>query len=100
MIVKIENSPLKTKRYRITMDNGKIYDFGLKDGETYIDHKDKIKKLNYQKRHMANGKEKYLIANLIPSPALMSYYLLWTGTNLNDNINHLNKLLKGKKKTT
>jgi len=96
MITDIKKSNNKNKRYMVILDNGKKINFGLKDGETFIDHKDKIKKLNYQKRHMANEKEKYLINNMIPSPALMSYYLLWSGTNLNDNINQLNKLLKKK----
>jgi hypothetical protein len=93
MIVDIKASPLKTKRYRVFLDNGNYYDFGLKGGSTYLDHKDKVKRDNYIKRHYANPIEKRLIDNLIPSPALFSMYLLWGKyTNLNDNINHLNKL--------
>lgn len=99
MIIKIMNSDKPNKRYKILMDNGKTYDFGLKNGSTYIDHFDKIKRDNYLKRHYALKKERPFIDNLIPSAALFSFYLLWTGTNLNDNINQLNKLLKGKKAT-
>ena len=95
MIVKIINSPLKTKRFRVFLDNNKHYDFGLKNGNTFIDHFDEKKRLNYRKRHYGNKKEKYLIDNLIPSASLMSYYLLWgDSNNLFENIDALNKLLK------
>jgi hypothetical protein len=93
MIVDIKASPLKTKRYRVFMDNGKYYDFGLKNGNTYLDHHDKVIRENYIKRHYANPIENKLIDNLIPSPALFSMYLLWGKyTALKDNINHLNNL--------
>jgi hypothetical protein len=94
MIVKIIDSPLKNKRFRVFLDNNKYYDFGLKNGSTFIDHFDEKKRLNYRKRHYANKKEKYLIDNLIVSPALFSYYLLWgEHNNLFENIDELNKLL-------
>jgi len=99
MIIKIENSPLKNKRYRITMDNNKQYDFGLKDAinGTYIDHFDKIKRENYLKRHYALKKERPFIDNLIPSSALLSYFILWGPyTNINKNIDYLNGLWKKK----
>ena len=35
-IIKLEDSQLKSKRFRIYLDNNKHYDFGLKTGETYI----------------------------------------------------------------
>jgi hypothetical protein len=93
-IIKIEASPLKNKRYRVYLDNGLNYDFGLKNGSTYIDHKDAIKRTNYLKRHMANKIESKLIKNLVPSPSLFSAYLLWgKSTNLKDNIDYLNNLL-------
>ena len=67
MIIKIENSPLKNKRYRVIMDNDKTYDFGYKGvngfGNTYIDHGDVNIRENYRKRHYANDTEKTLIDN-------------------------------------
>ena len=94
-IIKLEDSQLKSKRFRIYLDNNKHYDFGLKTGETYIDHKDKIKRDNYRRRHYNSIKEQPYIQNLIPSPALFSYYLLWgDSSNINQNIKTLNKLLK------
>jgi hypothetical protein len=94
MIIKIIDSPLKNKRFRVFLDNNKYYDFGLKNGSTFIDHFDEKKRLNYRKRHYANIKEKYLIDNLIPSASLFSYYLLWgERINLFENIDALNKLL-------
>jgi len=95
MIVKVEDSPLKNKRFRVTMDNGKTYDFGLRWGSTFIDHADTKKKEAYQKRHLANGIEKQLIENKIASPSYLSFGLLWGKyPDLEKNVKHLNKLWK------
>jgi hypothetical protein len=95
MIESIKPSELKNKKYQITMDNGKKYDFGLKNGQTYIDHHDKIKRQNYLKRHFLNPNETHLITNLIPSPALFSFVILWgPTTSIEKNIEHLNKQWK------
>ena len=96
-IIKLINSPRKEKRYRVFLDNGEHYDFGLKNPTygTYIDHKDKVKRENYRARHKGNLSEKYLIENLIPSPALFSYWLLWgDSTLLEQNLKNLNKMFK------
>ena len=34
-IISIENSKRKNKRYRVYLDDGSYYDFGLKNGSTY-----------------------------------------------------------------
>ena len=94
-IVKIEKSPRKNKRFRVYLENNDYYDFGLLGASTYIEHHDKIKRENYRKRHLGNDRENYLIKNLIPSPSLFSYYLLWgDSTNIDENIKTLNKRLK------
>ena len=93
-IIKIEPSSLKTKRFKITLDDSTTYNFGLKGGSTYLDHQNKTKRENYRKRHSTNPLEKHLIDNYIPSPALFSYYILWgDSTDINKNINYLNKKL-------
>ena len=93
MIVKIIKSPIKHKRYRVFMDSGKYFDFGLDTGSTYIDHHDKAKRRNYLLRHLANPIENKLISNLVPSPSLFSAYLLWGKYNdLMKNIKYLNQL--------
>jgi hypothetical protein len=93
-IIHITKSNKKDKRFKVYLDNGDEYDFGLKDGETYIDHKDKVKRMNYWLRHLGNKKEKELIDNFTPSPALFSAYLLWgENSNLRDNIEWLNSKL-------
>ena len=92
-IVDITNSPLKNKRYRVFLNDGTHYDFGLKGGSTFIDHKDKLLKENYYLRHLANPQELYLVNNLIPSPSLFSMYLLWGKyPNLFKNIEYLDEL--------
>ena len=98
-IVQIIDSPLKTKRFRIYLDNDKHYDFGVKDKhETYIDHKDKVRRERYRLRHYNSERERPYIENIIPSSALFSYYIIWgETTSIKKNINHLNKLLKNKK---
>ena len=97
-IIKIEESPKLTKRYRVFLDNNSFYDFGLDDGPTYLDHSDKKKIDNYLKRHMANKTEFNLISNLVPSPSLFSAYLLWNTPNLDENKKILNELFKNKYK--
>ena len=75
------------------MDNGKKYDFGYHTGTTYIDGRSIVERNNYRARHLANATEKTLITNLVPSPALFAYYLLWGDTtNLEKNARHLNNL--------
>jgi len=97
MIIKIEKSPLKNKRFRVYMDNGKHYDFGINTKNTFIDHKDPVLKKNYLKRHLANPIERELINNLVPSPALFSAFLLWGKyTDLQKNIDYLNNLWEKK----
>ena len=98
MIVNIEPSKNKNKRFEVTLDNGRKFNFGLKDGQTYIDHHDKVKRENYLKRHLANKIENKLINDLIPSPALFSAFLLWgPSTSLEENIKQLNILMSRKK---
>ena len=94
MIQEVITSPLKTKKYRAIMSDGSKIDFGLKGSSTYLDHHDDKKRHNYRLRHQANDRENYLIQNVIPSPALLSFYLLWNTENLEHNILYLNQLLK------
>ena len=93
-IVRIADSPLKTKRFRIYLDNNKHYDFGVKDKhEAYIDHQDKVRRERYRLRHLNNDKEHELISNIIPSASLFSYYILWGDTtSIQKNIKILNRL--------
>ncbi len=96
LIKSIHPSSKSQKRYMIIYDNKK-YHFGLKDGSTYIDHKDIKKRDNYRKRHYY-GREKELIDNVIISPSLLSYYLLWGDSiDINENLKNLNKLLNKNK---
>ena len=85
-------SNLKDKRFFVLLNNNKKYHFGYKFGETFLDHKDERKKEGYQKRHLGNETERKRIEKLIPSPALFSFYLLWSGSNLIENIKYLNHL--------
>jgi len=97
MIKEIKKSDKLNKRFKVILDNGKIFDFGLKNGSTYIDHNDKKLRDNYIKRHYNLKKEQPFIKNLIPSPALFSFYLLWGPyTTINKNIDNLNNILMNK----
>lgn len=94
-IIHITKSNKKDKRFKVYLDNGDEYDFGLKGGQTYIDEQNKVKRMNYWLRHIANDKENQLINDIEPSPSVFSAYLLWGKyTNLDDNINWLNSLFK------
>jgi len=94
VITSITASPFKYKRFRVHLSDLKHFDFGLQGASTYIDHYRKKLKSNYKARHYANKAEHYLIDNMIPSPALFSYYLLWGPyTSLKKNAIYLNNLL-------
>jgi len=94
MIVEITDSKKPSKRFCVTMNNGKKFDFGLKNGSTYIDHHDKRLRANYWKRHLANKTEYERITNFIPSNALFSaMLLLCNSTSLQINIQNLNHFL-------
>ena len=97
-IIKLIDSPRMKKRFRTYSDDNSKYDFGLKgEGRTYIDHHDKVKRQNYRRRHYNSVREQPFIKNIIPSPALFSYYILWgDSTSIDQNIKILNKMLKTK----
>jgi hypothetical protein len=70
----------------------------VKGSKTYLDHHNQFLRERYRERHLANEKEYYLIDNAIMSPALLSYYISWGGyRKLEDNIQHLNNILRLKK---
>jgi hypothetical protein len=95
MIISLISSSKQNKRFKAVFDDGKEIDFGLKGGKTYIDHKDRDKKINYWRRHWANKTERKLIKNLIPSPALLSAMILWgPSPDLDKNIDYLNQLFR------
>ena len=78
--MEIYESKRKDKRF-MAIIKGKKYHFGLRNGSTYIDHKDKTRRENYIKRHIV--RENW---NLINSGSL-SRYLLWgSSTSLEKNI--------------
>jgi hypothetical protein len=61
--------------------DGRTIHFGLKAGQTYIDHQDKKKRENYIKRHQVN--EDWTT----PNAGSLSRFLLWgDSTDLNTNI--------------
>jgi hypothetical protein len=92
-IINIEHSNAENKRFRVHLNNGETYNFGLEGASTYIDHRDKKTRANYRARHYAT--EQDFIDNLEPSPALFSYMLLWgPSTSLDKNVKSLNKLFK------
>ena len=99
-IVNIQASTRAHKRYKATLNNGKIINFGLDTGSTYIDHHSIHLRTNYRKRHYASQREKPLLENLTPSASALSYYLLWgDSTSLSENIQRLNRLWSKKKAT-
>lgn len=101
-ITKIERSNRLSKRFKAILDNGQEFHFGQEFADnthpiTYIDGASKEKRDNYLKRHLGNRIEANLIQNLIPSPSLFSFYLLWNTNSLNENVKILNKLLNSRR---
>ena len=99
-IIDVEEQEGARKRFTLTMlEYGKLkkYQFGQPNGTTYIDGATKQVRDNYRKRHLANKTELDRITNLIPSPALFSYYILWGDTqSYFKNIKLLNEMFKQK----
>jgi hypothetical protein len=96
MISQVIKSDRKGKKYKAILTDGKEIHFGSDVSETYLDHKDKNKRANYLKRHLANPVENRRVENLVMSPALLSTYLLWNTPSLEKNIEILNKELRKK----
>jgi hypothetical protein len=99
MIFDIKKSPRAGKRFRayIKRKNGQMeyYDFGFDGGKTFIDGRTETERENYLSRHLGNKTEEQLINNLVPSPALLSAFLLWgKSRDLQTNIKYLNDLWK------
>jgi hypothetical protein len=94
-IVDVVPSHRKDKKYKAIISDGREIHFGLKGSHTYVEGASQQTRNAYLKRHLANKIENNLIKNLIMSPSLLSAYLLWNTDNLADNVEILNKLLKG-----
>ena len=78
----ITQSDRKDKRYTAIFDNGKQVHFGLKGGQAYIDHMDKLKRENYLKRHIKreNWDDPY-------TAGALSKWILWgDSSNINKNL--------------
>lgn len=90
-IVSLEKSTRKDKKYKIIMSDGNEYHFGLKNSITFVEGASEQKRNAFLLRHINNPKEKDLIENLIPSPALFSFYILWNTNDIDKNIKILNK---------
>jgi hypothetical protein len=67
----------KNKRFYVIYDD-KLINFGSKNGSTFYDHKDKIKKVSWYARHskIKDKNNKYVINNPY-SPSYWSANLLW-----------------------
>jgi len=94
-ILELVLSPKSNKRFRIVVNEDGLvrsYDFGAKNGNTYLDHEDKKKRSAYWARHLANPTEYERITNLVPSAALFAFRLLWgKSTDLIENVVELQK---------
>jgi hypothetical protein len=90
-IEKIVPSDRKNKKLKAIFSDGKEINFGLKSSLTYIEGASKKKRDAFLKRHISNPLEKPLIEKNIPSPALLSYALLWNTPSLQKNLQILNK---------
>ena len=70
-------SKRKDKRFYVIYDN-KIINFGSKTGSTFIDHKDKIKKDAWYKRHSKiYNKSGQKVINSPYSASYWSAHILW-----------------------
>lgn len=73
-------STRKDKRLMVQFSNGMIVHFGSKTGQTYIDHKDKLKRKNWIARHgvLEKWTDPYQASTL-------SRFLLWETPDFEKN---------------
>ena len=77
----IRPSSRKDKRFQAIFPDKSIINFGLKSGNTYIDHGDKKKRENYIKRHQV--REDF---NNPKSAGALSRWILWgDSSNIDKN---------------
>ena len=78
----LQKSSRKNKRFMIIFSDPKlIVHFGDINGSTYIDHKDKIKRDNYIKRHSVNENWDEM------NPGSASRFILWgDSSNIDKNV--------------
>ena len=89
MLVRVEEINEKNKRFKAYFSDGTITKVGQTGSKTYIDHNDKILKLNYIKRHI-----KDLRTNDYKRSGYLSLFLLWNKPNLKDSIKDFNRKIK------
>jgi hypothetical protein len=94
IIINIEDSPLRNRRFRIFFLNGKHYDIGFKKCQYYIDHHDKLRRELYYT--VFNESSKIAIMSLKPSQLLYDTFILnGYSKNIINNINFFNKEIIG-----
>ena len=91
MIISVKKSDRPNKKYVATfkLEDGttRSTHFGQKGSKTYLDHKDKVKRDAYRKRHAVD-----LETGDALRPSYLSYFLTWgPHTNLRDNVKAYNK---------
>ena len=70
-------SRCKNKRFYVRYDN-KIINFGLRNGSTFYDHHDRVKRKNWIARHSKiQNKEGQYVMKLKSSPDWWSKNILW-----------------------
>ena len=93
--MEIFHSDKPTKRFVAVLGSGEKIYFGQPKGKTYIDGASDSVRANYRARHYANEAERHRILNLIISPALLSWAILWGKSHsIHKNIRSLMKKLK------
>jgi hypothetical protein len=90
--MEVFHSDRPAKRFVAVLD-GRAFYFGSPTGFTFIDGASEKTRDNYRRRHYANPVERFRIDNLVPSPALFSWYLLWNTPDLDENIRILDAAL-------
>ena len=91
-IIDVIDSPRKGKKYRAIFDDESYIDFGLLGSSTFLDHKSLKKRHNYWARHYGNDTERELLNWVIPSPSVLSAFLLWNKPTLEESIKDLNNI--------
>ena len=88
MEVKITESPLSSKKYRVLFSNNTHVDIGASDFSDYTLHKDTARRENYIKRHQK--REDWSMSGLY-SAGFWARWLLWNQPTITQSIHDIKK---------
>ena len=91
MNILLKKSPIKAKKYRVILENGKTVDFGATGYQNFTQHKDPKRMRLYLIRHKSRENWK---RSGIDTAGFWSRWLLWSKPSMNQAIKYVSSKFK------